>query len=113
MSTTEDRRTEPRSPALLTGKIIYGSREEFVVDCVVRSTSDHGGRVRASLPTLPDSFKLLLYKTGELLDAEVAWRRNGELGVRLIGREVLDEQRPEARNLNARRLWSDAVLQGV
>lgn len=113
MTATQDRRTEPRSPALLTGKIIYGSREEFVVDCVVRSTSDSGGRVRASLPTLPDSFKLLLYKTGELFEAQVAWRGKDELGVRLVGRESLEVDRPVARNLNARRLWSDAILQGV
>lgn len=113
MTATAERRTEPRSPALLTGKIIYGSREEFVVDCVVRSTSHSGGRVRASLPTLPDNFKLLLYKTGELFEAEVAWRGKDELGVRLLGRETLEAQGPAPRNLNARRLWSDAVLQGV
>jgi hypothetical protein len=113
MSDTAERRAEPRNPALLSAKIIYGEREEFVVDCVMRSTSDNGGRLRSSLPTLPDRFKLLLYKTGELLDAEVAWRGTGELGVKLAGRETLDQGSSTPRNLNARRLWSDAVLQGI
>lgn len=113
MSEVTERRAEPRTPALLTAKIIYGSREEFTVDCVMRNTSDHGGRVRSSLPMLPDAFKLLVYKTGELLDAEIAWRGRDEIGIRLTGRESLEDDRPSARNPNARRLWSDAILQGI
>ena len=113
MSAAADRRAEPRSPALLTAKIIYGENEEFVVDCAVRSTSEHGGRVRSTLPMLPERFKLLLYKTGELYEAEVAWRGKDELGVKLVGSESLEEQREAPRNLNARRLFSDAVLQGI
>jgi hypothetical protein len=113
MSATAERRAEPRSPALLTAKIIYGEHEEYVVDCAVRSTSEHGGRVRSTLPMLPDRFKLLLYKTGELYEAEIAWRGKDELGVKLIGCENLEQQRPTMRNLNAKRLLSDAVLQGI
>lgn len=107
-----DRRAEPRTPALLTAKIVYGAREEFSVDCVIRNTSAGGGRLRASLPNLPDQFKLLVYRSGEVHQAEIVWRGRGEIGVRLHDAEQLADAVGK-QHQHVRRMWVDAVLQGV
>lgn len=109
---TVEKRAEARSPALLTGKIVYGARDEFSVDCVVRSTSREGARLRASLPDLPERFKLLVYKTGEVHQAEIAWRSASEIGVRLHDAQSL-EGPVDPQNGYVRRMWADAILQGI
>ena len=107
-SIVKERRAEPRARTLLSGKIVYGVREEFSLDCALRNLSPHGGGLRLSAQTLPDHFRLLVFKTGEVHDARVAWRSRDDVGVRIEATHDIANS-ADQRLAHLRYLWIDAT----
>ena len=55
------------------------------IDCTLRNRSDYGARLAvASVIGIPDAFTLRIEPAGETLAVEVAWRKAGEIGVRVL-----------------------------
>ncbi len=72
---------EPRVPALLQGKLVYGENL-LTLDVTIRNWSAKGARVR--LPTqapLPAEIFLLNVRERTAYRAKVAWRRHPDIGV--------------------------------
>jgi hypothetical protein len=79
----EERRSEPRRRVLLAGRIVLPGGG--IIDCTVRNRSDHGARLAVvSVVGIPDAFTLRIEPAGETLAVKVAWRKAGEIGVRII-----------------------------
>jgi hypothetical protein len=96
-----ERRSGDRNRVLLTGKIVYGSREEFSFPCAIKNRSETGARL--TLPAggvAPDEFQLLDMRTGEVHEAKVTWRRHPQIGVALTrAANVADADRNHLRAL--------------
>jgi hypothetical protein len=78
----EERRSEPRRRVLLPGKIVLDGGG--VIDCTVRDRSTSGARLRVvSVIGIPEQFALVI-GADERHHVEVAWRKQGEIGVRFV-----------------------------
>jgi hypothetical protein len=101
-----DRRREgERSRVLFGGKIVYGAKEEFSFNCHIKNRSETGARL--TLPAggvVPDRFQLLDMRTGEVLDARVAWRRHPEVGVVFAAKSAAADA-----GFHLRQLWLPAA----
>jgi hypothetical protein len=106
---TPNHRRELRARTLLSGKIVYGPRDEFTLDCVIRDLSDGGARLKLTGGAqVPDRFQLILISAGEARDATVAWRDHPQIGVAFgAKRDLKDAADPAASML--RRLWLDVA----
>jgi hypothetical protein len=75
----EEIRSEPRRRVLLAGKIILDTGG--VIDCTIRNRSHSGARLKvASVIGIPAKFVLAI-GSDERHAVDVAWRKQGELGV--------------------------------
>jgi hypothetical protein len=105
-----DRRGAPRHRTLLTGKVVHGGRDEFSFDCAIRDCSDEGARLSVTgSGLLPGAFRLLNLRTGDVYDAEVAWRNYPYVGVRFRQAEnVAVKAEPSLQHV--RELWTLSTL---
>ncbi len=75
-------------------------------DCTIRDLSAGGGKIRSKGVQLPDRFYLINIRDQVAYDATVAWKRNGEVGLKwnnvipLAG--TLD-----VRFAHLRKIWSE------
>jgi PilZ domain-containing protein len=77
----QERRQFPRHRTLKSGKIVIYPRAS-VFDCTVRNLSPKGALLLLqNLSRIPESFDLVLERTGEQHSCRVAWRGEDRLGV--------------------------------
>jgi hypothetical protein len=74
-----DRRSEPRLPALLWGKVIF---KEVARDCLIHDLSVSGARLQlTAFAALPDKFDLFILEKRRTFRAIVQWRAGDQAGV--------------------------------
>lgn len=79
----DERRSAPRRRTLLTATMRFESGAKSH-DCQVRNLSDGGARLEFPSPALlPQAFDLEVPYLDQRFRAEIAWRNDHELGVRL------------------------------
>jgi hypothetical protein len=79
-----DRREQARQRVLLAGKVMLPGGG--VIDCTVRDRSECGARIKVqSVIGIPDRFQLLIETTATMIEVCVEWRKQNELGVRIVG----------------------------
>ena len=99
----DDRRDAPRRRTRLRSGKVVDSKGTFVTECVVHDLSVTGVRLR--LPqdvTLPATFQVYDDQSGQLQNAEVSWRRDGEAGVRFTSTEETPRSRIIAADMRRR-----------
>jgi hypothetical protein len=75
----DERRSETRHRVLFPGKIILDTGG--LIDCTIRNRSASGALIKvASEIGIPDTFALII-GSDEPHTVDVAWRKQGELGV--------------------------------
>ncbi len=95
-----DRRTAPRQPTILRGKVFPGA-----VDCVVADMSERGACVTfEDEPVDGERLMLVMWSTGLAFDGEVRWRRGRKVGLRFVSRVDFRSRTPAAFH-EARALW--------
>lgn len=99
-----EHRRAPRREVLLHGLLIHGPSAQTAA-CVVRDVSVTGARVRLRAPQLLSRpLHLLIAKNGAGFQAEIAWCKDGELGLVFKSRLNLAEPTSEIEK-TAGRLW--------
>ncbi len=103
MSSSIDRRVQPRTAANIRGVLVAPGLE---VACVIVDCSTGGLRVRADRPVaLPPAVTVIDIVAGTALDAEVAWRQGVEAGLKQTGRSTSMRGLVPSRLLPAREAW--------
>ncbi|MBQ1561144.1 MULTISPECIES: PilZ domain-containing protein [Caulobacter] len=98
----QDRRTSVRVPTRRPGKVLCGA---FAWDCVIRDVSSQGVKIQMLAgATPPDQMQLVDIAEGQAHDVVVAWRRDRELGLRILRTYDLRGLAPAAAGV-ARRIW--------
>jgi hypothetical protein len=78
-----ERRKEPRKRSFLKGTVYFNHRRSSI-ECTIRDFSDYGARLQFPAPvTLPDAIELEIPARDKLLQAQIRWRRDDEVGVSL------------------------------
>jgi len=79
-----DNRLHPRFEAHLKGRLLsLDGRCNY--NCVVIDLSEGGARVStAEFGLVPTKVFLVLSKSGDVLECDVRWRRDGQVGLRFI-----------------------------
>lgn len=104
-----ERRRDPRSRALLAGKVANEDATQ-TLDCVIRNLSADGAMIETPEPHLvPRELHLVQIKEGIVWDAEVIWRRGNRVGVKLNARHDLRET-TEKQLKALRAIWSQMAL---
>jgi hypothetical protein len=99
-----NKRTSPRSRALLAGKLIVWDGQ-LSTDCMIRDLSDDGARVKvASTAVIPAEVGLLIIRDGLLLECRLVWRRGDEAGLSVLSRHDLNKSN-DAAHRRARAIW--------
>ena len=78
-----EKRSAPRIPTFLKARAICRP-DDAPVECLITDISTSGARLQFSDPsidTLPETFELLIVKSGERPLVRVAWRSADEIGV--------------------------------
>lgn len=88
----------------MTGILIHGLAD-LTIDCTIRDLTDSGARVRLGAPDdLSQPLMLLVCRSGDAFEGEIACRRGDEIGLRFS--RQCDLSAPLAgREKTARRLW--------
>jgi hypothetical protein len=80
----EERRSEPRTRTLKSGKILVQAHTSLV-DCTVRNLSPKGALLLvSSLAGLPGNFELILESKRTHHQCRVAWRGDNRVGVEFV-----------------------------
>ena len=88
---SDDARRSRRPRVLKAGMICYAGRQ-CSMPCTVRDLSNGGARLKHQQSlTPPDTFELYIELDGLWADCEVAWRKDGEIGVRFLAPPVLTQ----------------------
>src|SRR5215469_4905006 len=91
-----DPRGEPRKRTLFKGVISYGQDCEFTIDCVIADFSEAGARVQIQPgPPIPTDVYLVHSRERAAYEANVAWRRNNNLGLKFVARHDLENPTTE------------------
>jgi hypothetical protein len=79
---------------VLKGAVAAFNARHSTIPCTVRDLSDDGCRIATpSWQSVPDTFELIVELDGLSVPCEVAWRRNGHLGVRFTDKPRIQEPR--------------------
>ena len=82
---TQKPRSAQRQRTLNGGRVLIHDQQS-TYDCVIRDMSATGCRLRFSQPTpLPQSFELLVTKSGQVYPAQLRWNKNAEAGLAFTG----------------------------
>ncbi len=80
----DDKREDQRHRTLKAGLIVFNERRS-TIECTIRNLSDSGAQLKvATVIGIPDSFELRNVSDGTDHRCEVAWRREGVVGVRFV-----------------------------
>lgn len=105
MTSPQDRRFEPRSPANTRGLIVAPGLE---LPCLILDQSATGMRVRLDRNlALPDQVVVIDIARAMALEVDVAWRKGQEAGLKQRGQSVLRGLVP-SRLAAARAAWQRA-----
>lgn len=105
MTPPQDRRFEPRSPANARGIVVAPGLE---MPCVIVDSSASGMRVRLDRKlALPRQIQIVDIMLGTAVDAEVAWAKGQEAGLKRQGQASLRGLTP-SRLSAARAAWMRA-----
>lgn len=100
---SQERRSAIRRRTLLAGKIAYDGGA-VSMDCTIRNLSETGALIRLPAPLpLPRRLQLLCAHEQAAFDAEVIWRNDLHVGLRLHQRFNLEAASSLAASL--RRIW--------
>jgi hypothetical protein len=78
----QDRRNPPRRRTRLRSGKVLDRSGKFLIECQVRDRSPEGAQLRLmKAVVLPRHIQFFDDEQGALLDAEVIWRKNGEIGI--------------------------------
>lgn len=81
-SNGQDRRDPPRKRTRLRCGKILDQHGKFLIECQVHDRTAVGAHLRLVKPmTLPDHIKFFDDEQGGVLDADVIWRKKGEVGI--------------------------------
>ena len=106
-SDEQNRRGGARQRVLLSGKIVQGGGA-FSTDCAIRDLSDTGARLRLPAPVpIGEDFYLIEMRNGRFFHAKVMWRAEGEIGVKFIRPDPVEDPASKEQRL-LHRLWLDA-----
>lgn len=79
-----ERRSSRRAKSFLRG-IVYVSRKQGGLACLIRDLSDKGARILFSdTVTLPDTFDLYIPQRDQTWRAKVRWRHGDEIGLAFV-----------------------------
>ena len=105
MTPPSDRRSEPRFASSGRGVLVAPG---FEMSCVIADESNAGLRVRLDRAlALPRSVIVVDVAQGLAIEADVAWRKGAEAGLKLKGQSALRGLVP-SRLLPAREAWMRA-----
>lgn len=77
-----ERRSEPRLPTLLRGRLFYGIPQTLWADCTVRDLSTRGAKIEvAAVHNLSSRLTLLNVSEGLAHPANLRWRRGDLAGL--------------------------------
>ena len=83
------KRRRQRGRVLLAGRLVIGDAV-MSTNCVIKDLSPEGARVATTeADTLPNQLGLLVVKDGAFFECEVAWRKQGQLGLHVRVRHNL------------------------
>ena len=81
-----ERRGNPRRKTRFKATVVFGD-ERSTANCTVRDLSDTGARLKIDLPAgLPSRFHLIWLADRAVLEAEVVWRSQGEIGAKFLSK---------------------------
>ena len=87
MTTPQDRRFEPRSPANVRAVVVAPG---FELSCLLIDQSAQGGRIRLDRNlVLPKVVMVIDIAQGVAIEAQVAWQKGQEAGLKRIGQASL------------------------
>ena len=102
MNAQQDRRFEPRSPANERGVVLAPGLE---IPCLLIDQSAQGGRIRLDRNlVLPKAVVLIDIDQGIAIEAQVAWQKGIEAGLKRLGQASLRGLVP-SRLSDARAAW--------
>ena len=104
-SPPKEHRIIGRKRALLSA-VRVSADGAMTFDCTIRDLSAHGSKIRSNSVHLPDRFYLINIRDQVAYDATVAWKRNGELGLKWNDIIPLDGSL-HGRFEHLRRIWTD------
>ena len=91
-----DPRNAERRRTLFKGILSYGQNCAFTVDCVIADISEAGARVQIQPgPPVPTDVYLVHLRERAAYEANVAWRRNNNLGLKFVARHDLENPATE------------------
>lgn len=101
-------RAQRRRRALLSavGVSVDGA---LTFDCAIRDLNAQGGKISFHGTHLPDRLYLINVKDRVAYDASVAWKRNGEAGLKWLNVISLAEA-TESKFAHLRKIWMERVL---
>ncbi|MDX7950352.1 PilZ domain-containing protein [Lichenihabitans sp. Uapishka_5] len=96
----DDRREAPRRRTRLRSGKIVDAADLFVTECLVHDLSDTGMRLRLPIGVaMPDRFQVYDDQSGQLLRAELSWRRADEVGIHFVPYEETPRSRTIAADM--------------
>jgi hypothetical protein len=102
MTAPQDRRLEPRSPANVRAVVVAPGME---LPCQLIDQSARGGRIRLDRNlVLPKVVMVIDIAQGIVIEAQVAWQKGLEAGLKRIGQASLRGLTP-SRLSDARAAW--------
>jgi len=105
MTPPQDRRFEPRSAANTRAVVVAPGLE---LSCVLIDQSAHGGRIRLDRNlVLPRTVMVIDIAQGVAIEAQLAWQKGQEAGLKRIGQASLRGLVP-SRLSDARAAWMRA-----
>jgi hypothetical protein len=103
-----EHRRAPRQEVAVRGLLVHG-RPLQAIACTIRDVSATGARVKLKASEfLSRPVYMVIAKTGAAFQAEIAWSRDGELGLAFKGRLDLAAPKTELEVAMAR-LWKAAA----
>jgi hypothetical protein len=101
----KEHRTLGRKRSLLSA-VAVSADGAMTFDCAIRDLSARGGKIRSSSVHLPDRFYLINIRDQVAYDATIAWKRNGEAGLKWNNVIPLAGT-PDGRFAHLRRIWTE------
>ncbi len=81
----DDRREPPRKRTRLRCGKILNQKGTFLIECQIHDRSASGAQLRLmGAVALPRMIKFFDDERGALLDAQVIWKKDGEIGIRFL-----------------------------
>ena len=104
-SPPKEYRTSGRKRSLLSA-VGVSADGAITFDCAIRDLSATGGKIRSNNVVLPERFYLINIRDQVAYDATVAWKRNGDAGLKWHNIIPL-AQSTDKQFAHLRKLWAE------